>query len=294
MWLRVIVVASGQIHKTQYIADAPKVKVEFYMEALCPGCQYFSTHVLAPVLAEPGIADLVDLNIVPAGNANLKWSYTDGKMKLTCQHGEEECEGNRIIACLASKHRNEKGFVKAIDCIERGDSGFKVSETVSNAIDYMNNVTVHKPSHTRMGRLADGCMKKAGIKSEPIFACSGGFHGEALAEQSANATASLVPKLEYAPWIVVDGVPLKEDAYSFKEHICKAWMGVPPRECDKALLKDYYPRSQTLHGAASGAGKRGRSNKGDLHDTGLKGHKQLLAAWRGGAMFQKCLPSRYP
>jgi interferon gamma-inducible protein 30 len=276
------------------MANAPKVKVDFYMEALCPGCQYFSTHVLAPVLREPGIGELVDLNIVPAGNANLKWSDAEGKMKLTCQHGKEECEGNRILACLTNKHRNERGFVKAVDCIEKGDSGFRVSETFSSAIDYISNVTAHKPSHTRMGRLAEACMKEAGIKSEPIFACSDGSHGEELAQQSVNATSSLVPKLEYAPWVVVNGVPLKEDAYSFKEHVCKAWKGVPPKECDKALLKDYFPRSQTLRGGASkGAATKGQSKRGDAHEAGLKGHKQLLAAWQGGALFQKCLPDHF-
>jgi hypothetical protein len=40
---------------------APKVKVDIYMEAACPGCQFFTTHVLVPVMQEEGMAGITDL-----------------------------------------------------------------------------------------------------------------------------------------------------------------------------------------------------------------------------------------
>lgn len=91
---------SQSVNTRQVVANAPKVKVDFYMEALCPGCQYFTTHVLAPVLKERGIDHLVHLNVVPAGNAELKLDEKTGSMKMVCQHGEEECE----VDCLFSDY----------------------------------------------------------------------------------------------------------------------------------------------------------------------------------------------
>jgi hypothetical protein len=46
--------------------------------------------VCGAVLKQKGMSGLVDLEIIPAGNAALKVD-TEGKTVMTCQHGEEEC-----------------------------------------------------------------------------------------------------------------------------------------------------------------------------------------------------------
>lgn len=292
-------ITGGKVNRP-YLADAPKVKVDFYMESLCPGCQYFSTHVLDPVMREPGMSGLVDFKIVPAGNAALEWK--GGKLEMTCQHGEEECEGNRILACLSQKHRTDANFISTVTCMEKGDSGFSASDAAESAFRYINetmiyNMTASQPVLTRMGKMASACIEQGGFKSSPIMQCANSPQGEHLAQVSFNETASLTPKLEYAPWVVIDGVPIKEDAYSFKEWVCRAYKGTPPRECEAALLKDYYPKSTTLHRAPGAHGKqaakagKAKSARGDMHALGLKGYKQLLAAWKGGDLFQKCMPN---
>jgi interferon, gamma-inducible protein 30 len=55
--LIVVAVANGQ--------DYPKVRVELYYEALCPGCQEFITGSLTRTLANDDIAAIVDLKMVP-------------------------------------------------------------------------------------------------------------------------------------------------------------------------------------------------------------------------------------
>ena len=84
---------------------------------------------------------------------------------------------------------------------------------------------------------------------------------------NCKANQSSQPKLEYAPWVVVDGAPLKEDAYrsdldvlfslsytdceiSLKEYICKAYLGPQPEACDPLRLKDFFPVHQLASRAA--------------------------------------------
>lgn len=48
-----------------YGEDYPKVRVEVYYEALCPGCQEFITGSLTRTLAHDDIEAIVDLKMVP-------------------------------------------------------------------------------------------------------------------------------------------------------------------------------------------------------------------------------------
>lgn len=56
-----------------------KVKVELYSESLCPYCANFIVNYLNPFFNN-GIIDIVDLRIIPYGNAHV---HTDGSM--VCQ-----------------------------------------------------------------------------------------------------------------------------------------------------------------------------------------------------------------
>lgn len=73
--------------------DAPKVKVDFYTESLCPGCIQFSTGTLAPALKS--IGSIIDLSLYPYGNAQTDPETGD----ITCQHGELECQLNVMENC---------------------------------------------------------------------------------------------------------------------------------------------------------------------------------------------------
>lgn len=70
-----------------------------------------------------------------------------------------------------------------------------------------------------------------------IEVCMQGEEGQQLLAAALDDTLALKPEMDYAPWVVVDGIPLKEDAYSLKEYICKAYKGVKPAECNNDYLK---------------------------------------------------------
>lgn len=215
---------------------APKVKVDVYMEAACPGCQFFTTHVLVPVMQEEGMSSITDLNIIPAGNAELKVDEQSNKEVVQCQHGEGECEGNRIISCLAKTHKDDPAFVPALGCIEEhaGIASDVFSTLLSNvtAVDMLRNN-------------AGICLSQAKIDVTEVEACSSSAEGDKMLRESIQRTASLTPKFEYAPWVLVDDKAIKDDAYSLKKYICESYRGPLPEACDSSKLKDYFPADRS-------------------------------------------------
>ena len=59
---------------TQVKAESGKVKVGFYMESMCPGCKYYTTHVLAELMEKQDFRQMVQFELVPYGNGNLQVS----------------------------------------------------------------------------------------------------------------------------------------------------------------------------------------------------------------------------
>jgi hypothetical protein len=55
--------------------DAPKVHLEVYFEALCPGCQEFTTGALKDVLALDDIRQITDFKIVPYVSSSSRLSF---------------------------------------------------------------------------------------------------------------------------------------------------------------------------------------------------------------------------
>ena len=51
-------------------ADPGKVQVTIYMESLCPACRKYTTTYLKQVLEAPGVGKIIDLRVVPFGNAD--------------------------------------------------------------------------------------------------------------------------------------------------------------------------------------------------------------------------------
>jgi hypothetical protein len=71
-----------------------KLKVGVYYETLCPYSRDFIIDQFA--FAFPKVINLIEVKFVPFGWANKTVNATDGSISFECQHGEQECWGNKL------------------------------------------------------------------------------------------------------------------------------------------------------------------------------------------------------
>ena len=70
----------------------------------------------------PGIQDIMNLTLVPYGNAQE--SKSGGSWQYQCQHGPSECAGNIVETCTIYNLQDPKKWESMIYCAETsGDPG---------------------------------------------------------------------------------------------------------------------------------------------------------------------------
>ncbi|KAL2333010.1 hypothetical protein Fmac_014223 [Flemingia macrophylla] len=181
-----------------------KVSLELYYESLCPYSANFIVNYL-PKVFSPDLISIVDLKLVPWGNAKLRANNT-----FNCQHGPYECLLNTVEAC-------------AIDILPQLSKHFPFIYCVEDLVF--------------QGRRTEweSCFEKLDLDSKPIKQCYDGEHGKQLELQYAAETSALKPPHKYVPWVVVDGEPLYDDYENFLSYICEAYKGPDKvRSCTQA------------------------------------------------------------
>lgn len=178
-----------------YAQASDKIKLDVNFESLCPGCGQFITTNLAPAL-DKGLLDMVEVTLVPFGNASE--TKQGDKWAFTCQHGQEECDGNAVENCVLKHVTDAMTKLKANVCIEQianiQGKGFPAA--------------------------IDTCSKQYKFDAAAVTACSQGDEGNALTHAAAQATPS---DHQYVPWVVVDGVhPGQTDENSILDDVF-AW-----------------------------------------------------------------------
>lgn len=104
------------------IADEDaKVVVDLFYEAQCPGCKKTITTSFATAAKADGFFDMATVNLYPYGNA--KETEGDDGWEFTCQHGETECEWNKVEACSKNIISDTYKSFEFINCIELHDQG---------------------------------------------------------------------------------------------------------------------------------------------------------------------------
>ncbi|CAJ1960463.1 unnamed protein product [Sphenostylis stenocarpa] len=185
-------------------SHTPKVSLELYYESLCPYSANFIVNFL-PKIFTGDLAPVVDLKLVPWGNAKLRPNAT-----FDCQHGPYECLLNTVEACAINTWPKLSKHFLFIYCVE----------------DLV---------YQRKRDEWESCFEKLHLDSEPIKQCYNGEQGKQLELQYAAETNALQPPHKYVPWVVVDGEPLYEDYENFLSYICKAYKGThTPRSCTQA------------------------------------------------------------
>ncbi|VVC43698.1 Gamma interferon inducible lysosomal thiol reductase GILT [Cinara cedri] len=149
--------------------------VGIYYEALCPDSRNFILQHLVPSINKA--PNSFDVDFVPYGKAKTH-ENSDGSIIFDCQHGEVECQANKIHSC-AKKHIKDKSIlVKYIACM----------------IDYN-----YDPE-----KIGIYCAKRYSINWNKISTCSKGKEGEQLLKQNGEATDKLWPQVSFIPTITIN------------------------------------------------------------------------------------------
>jgi len=199
---------------TSFVAAPAKIEFALYYEALCPYCQDFVANNLNDAL-DKGVLEMANIKVVPYGNAR-----TNSSGQITCQHGSNECTGNRLENCVLDRmtKANETMLrkLKAIVCLET--KGWEQGATWAAALQV--------------------CAPNFNLNVSDLTTCYNGAEGEALHKAAGEAT----PKdHQYVPWVVVDGSHVNTndenqilDSKGLFPWICNKWAsigGTKPANC---------------------------------------------------------------
>ncbi|XP_068637064.1 gamma-interferon-responsive lysosomal thiol protein-like [Aristolochia californica] len=189
-----------------FAAAADKVPLALYYETLCPDSSNFIVNHFANIFKN-GLLDIVDLKLVPYGNARLRSNDS-----ISCQHGPYECLLNTVEACAINIWPDVHKHFSFIFCVE---------------------------SLVEEGKYTDweSCFQKTGLVSRLVADCYTSGYGQKLELQYAAETSALEPPHTYVPWVVVDGHPLYEDYEHFETYICEAYRGPLPEACKAPLIQ---------------------------------------------------------
>ena len=204
-----------------------------------------STNVSA-LLSAPGVSSIVDLQYIPFGNAYFNNSgcgtmyslYYDsyqqvcwnkqcggahppadcfgdsvypGSTALFCQHGQNECTANLIAGCAVALYPGATRFAPFLECFE--------SNLSAHIFDPVNSSV-------------PACAAATQLDSGAILGCANNKTRAAeILVANARATIAQV-NMTGTPWVLVDGVPLGDDA-DLLGAVCDAFTGAPPAGCAK-------------------------------------------------------------
>jgi len=229
-----------------------RVKVVVMTESLCPNCHDFINKDFKEFMQAKDLFDYVDFKFLAWGNAytettspKLCPSPTPGKYNVdirkcwssrcvrnaepqlfaecfnisfdehtTCQHGKDECLGNRIETCTLYIARNRtNGYLtrngaEFVECF-MGDNHGKTSSTLS-------------------------CTKRAGIDYDTVMACVNSNLGTMLLSEEAVETNDFGTH-PGVPYPLVNGEPLP-DGKSLVKAICEKIQGSQPKTCKRFMF----------------------------------------------------------
>jgi interferon gamma-inducible protein 30 len=148
----------------------------------------------------------MSVHLVPFGNAQY---YADGDTWwFTCQHGVEECDGNKMLACALTYYNDTDLTVPFIGCVEAADEPQNAGEN---------------------------CSRQIGLDWDVIGSCFYSEESSQLLYEFGLETEALNPPHTYVPWIVVDGVHTEILNNAAEEHllalVCALYQGDKPTGC---------------------------------------------------------------
>ena len=132
-------------------------------------------------------------------------------LKVLCQHGNAECEGNAWESCLQDVVPDLKDLFPVIDCLEARSCPADTSTKPPACVGSPDSVV-------------QGCVQDFGqgtVNVEQLVACSRGSRVQELAVMADIAT--LDANIVWAPWFTVDGTDLIQDPNNPEDDGAKAF-----------------------------------------------------------------------
>ncbi|CAG2117474.1 unnamed protein product [Medioppia subpectinata] len=191
----------------------PPVKIDVYYESLCPYSKNFIVDQLIPTYNK--VASIITVGLIPFGNA--KWTKIENPngnfdVEFTCQHGEQECIGNRIHDCVLLRESIDRTLAFT-DCI------FKSSQWKTPA------------------SAGKQCAEEVRQNWTTINECQTGPLGRGLLLLHGERHISQNPRPNYVPWIAINGVH-NEDLQDRAQKdlltlVCDTYTGPKPSQCNQ-------------------------------------------------------------
>merc|ERR1712154_120786 len=160
--------------------EGPSVKLSVYYESLCGDSIRFITTQLFPAWQHFADDQTLQLDLVPFGKADF--AANGPSWDFECQHGPEECRGNKVQACILDKVKDPQEYVPLITCLM--DSQFPPDA-------------------------AGECIADLGTDSitvKEVEDCVESDAGSALLYINGLRTKSLEPSLTFVPWLLYNDV----------------------------------------------------------------------------------------
>ena len=183
------------IFLTGSLSDVAKVKVSLYYESLCPWSTKYISEQLYPTYQKLGRH--IDLDYIPYGNAKTTYHPSNSSFTFRCQHGPEECLGNKIQGCLRHEFNDTSydAMVLQLDIVNclMGTGNFK-------RLSY--------------------CLGRMSKVYEQIVHCATGSEGTNILVEMGAKTKTLTP-FEGVPWVTVDGKYEEEAVENLSQYLCR-------------------------------------------------------------------------
>eukprot|EP00092_Neocalanus_flemingeri_P025592 GFUD01027745.1.p1 GENE.GFUD01027745.1~~GFUD01027745.1.p1 ORF type:complete len:210 (+),score=58.98 GFUD01027745.1:11-640(+) len=160
----------------------PSVKLTVYYESLCGDSINFVLTQLYPNWQHFG--EDLKIDFKPFGKADFM--ETGSSWNFTCQHGPEECVGNKFQACLLNQVPEPEENVPLIHCF--------MSQIYEGAT---------------APEAAEGCLSTLEITTttnEKVEECAESDEGSNLLHDLGVETKNLDPKLYFVPWVLFNDV----------------------------------------------------------------------------------------
>jgi len=180
----------------------PPLQVTIFFESLCPDCQDFISSGFAG--AWRAVPEILNVTLVPWGFAKATPNGAGG-WTFKCQHGPNECQGNKLHACGirqagASQHRVAVDFSI---CLE------------TDRLD------------------AADCARTVGLDWNTMIRCLDDPATDGIMLQYRDMTEDAQPPVDEVPTVSVDGSRLHEEQMldDFLGYVCAVWKGPKPPGC---------------------------------------------------------------